>query len=536
MSAAGVVAQSTQGAAGGQAATIKVETTLVMIPTVVTDKSGKRISDLKEEDFEVLREGKVQKIGLFRHVETKAEVMKPAAAPTNAVTNVVESSPGRLTIFVIDFLNSTLTEQRTAREQMLQFLSKTLTAREPVSLLALDQTGVKVIHDFTTDPTVLAEALKNVTEQPSSRDRTEKNPMDEMYRTVQGFNSKSASRNAAMAQTRLNFLETTENFHAGETGQRVATTLEALRQIGEAFSGIPGRKSMLWATGGFPFEIDDAARFGLRDRGLLPAYERAWRALNRANIAIYPLDVEQLLNTGYVNPGIGRALPQHFHMETKATNMEKFAEVTGGKFCDRREDAESCFREAAADSSDYYLIGIYENSGDTKPGWKKLSVRVQQAGLTVRARTGYYLGVPKEEKQQIQEELQQALTSPVGYTALPLAVRWTPAKEGSGSGKKKIAFLFALGPGIAELDETEGNHLSLEFAALARDAKGLPKGTFSQTVEGHLAKAMAEGIKKNGVTFPGSVELEPGDYIVTFAVRDNLKRETGSAMTEIKVP
>ena len=115
-------------------------------------------------------------------------------------------------------------------------------------------------------------------------------------------------------------------------------------------------------------------------------------------------------------------------------------------------------------------------------------------------------------------------------------MRWTPAKEGSGSGKKKIAFLFALGPGIAELDETEGNHLSLEFAALARDAKGLPKGTFSQTVEGHLAKAMAEGIKKNGVTFPGSVELEPGDYIVTFAVRDNLKRETGSAMTEIKVP
>jgi VWFA-related protein len=122
LSAAGVFAQSTQGAAGGQAATIKVETTLVMIPTVATDKSGKRISDLKEEDFEVLREGKVQKIGLFRHVETKAEVMKPAAAPTNAVTNVVESSPGRLTIFVIDFLNSTLTEQRTAREQMLQFL------------------------------------------------------------------------------------------------------------------------------------------------------------------------------------------------------------------------------------------------------------------------------------------------------------------------------------------------------------------------------------------------------------------------------
>lgn len=533
----GVFAQSTQGAAAaGQAATIKVETTLVMIPTVVTDKAGRRISDLKEEDFEVLRDGKVQKIGLFRHVETKAEVMKPTAAPANAVTNAVESSSGRLTIFVIDFLNSTFTEQKTAREQMLKFLAKTLEVREPVSLLALDQTGVKVIHDFTTDPGVLAEALKKVIERPTSMDRPEKNPMEEMYRTVHGFNSKSASRNAAMAQSRLNFLETTENFQALGSQQQVAVTLEALRQIGEAFSGIPGRKSMVWATGGFPFEIDDAARFGLRDRGLLPAYERAWRALNRANIAVYPLDVEQLLNPGYVNPGIGQALPQHLRVETKTANMEKFAEVTGGKFCDRREDAESCFQEAASDSSDYYLIGIYENSGDTKPGWKKLSVRVRQTGLTVRARTGYYVAAPQELKQQIQEELQQALTSPVDYTALPLAVRWTPAKEAGGNGKKKIEFLFALGPGIAELDETENNHLSLEFAALARDAQGLPKGTFSQTVEGHLAKAMADGIKKNGVTFPGTMELEPGDYVVTFAVRDNLKRETGSAITEIIVP
>ena len=95
-------AQSTQGAATGSQAAIKVETTLVMIPTVVTDKSGKRVGDLKQEDFEVLRDGKVQKIGLFRHVETKAEVMKPTAAPANAVTNAVESSSGRLTIFVIE--------------------------------------------------------------------------------------------------------------------------------------------------------------------------------------------------------------------------------------------------------------------------------------------------------------------------------------------------------------------------------------------------------------------------------------------------
>ena len=528
--------QAKPEAPAGTQPAIKVETTLVMVPTVVTDKSGKRISNLKEEDFEVLRDGKIQKIGLFRHVQTKAEVMKSTGASVDAATNAVESGTQRLTIFVIDLLNSSFSEQKTAREQLLQFLSKSLDVKEPISLLALDQAGVKVIHDFTTDPAVLADALKKVTEQLSSKDRPEKNSVDEMFRMTQGWNSRSSSRNAAMAQSRLNFLQSSANFQAAGMGQRVALTLEALREIGEAFTGIPGRKSMVWATRGFPFEINDAARFGLRDRGLLPAYERAWKALNHANIAVYPLDVEQLVNPAYVNAGIGRPMPQHLQLETTVTNMEKFAEVTGGTFCDRREDAESCFEKAAKDSSDYYLIGIYENFRDMKPGWKKLSVRVRRADLQVRARTGYYVGEVKDEKQQSKEEIALALGSPVDYTALPLAVHWSISKTSGGNGKKSIDFIYGVGAGMVMLDEADKNHLSLEFLAMAKDSAGAPKEMFSKSVEGNLTRAVAQDIKKNGVKFPGKMELAPGEYTLRFAVRDNLSRQIGSVSTEIKVP
>jgi len=269
---------------------------------------------------------------------------------------------------------------------------------------------------------------------------------------------------------------------------RVAGTLEALREIGEAFTGIPGRKSIVWATGGFPFEIDDANAFGARDRGLLSAYERAWSALNRANIALYPLDVEELVNPAYVDPRTGHPLPQHLHNNNIVANMEKFAEVTGGKFCDRREDAEGCFREAANDSSVYYLIGIYTNAEDAKPGWKRLSVRVRRPDSKVRARAGYYEGPPQEEKQQIKEEIEAALNSPFDYTAVPLAVQWSAAKEAGADGKKKIAFMFVMAPGVATLQETDNNHLSLEFAAAAKNAKGLPMGAFSKAAEGHLAR------------------------------------------------
>jgi hypothetical protein len=78
-------------------------------------------------------------------------------------------------------------------------------------------------------------------------------------------------------------------------GIRTRLTLDALRQVGEAFTGIPGRKSLIWATGGFPFDVNDLERFEIDDqtlssqhaeydyggleRSLLPYYEGAlWTA------------------------------------------------------------------------------------------------------------------------------------------------------------------------------------------------------------------------------------------------------------------
>jgi len=182
------------------------------------------------------------------------------------------------------------------------------------------------------------------------------------------------------------------------------------------------------------------------------------------------------------------------------------------------------------------LIGIYTNAEDTKPGWKRLSVRVRRADLKVRARAGYYEGPPQEEKQQIKEEIETALNSPFDYTAVPLGVQWSAAKEASPDGKRKIAFMFVMAPGVATLEETDNNHLSLEFAAVAKDAKGLPMGAFSKAVQGHLAAAMAENIKTQGVRFPGAMELPSGEYTMIFAVRDNIRRLTGSVLVAIKVP
>jgi VWFA-related protein len=117
--------QTPSSDASKQLPTIKVRTGLVLVPTIVTDRSGAHVPGLKQEDFAVLENGKPQQISFFVHVKTQAELMKRPAVPSG-VTNTVEGTSQRLTIFMFDLMNSSITEQQTARDQFFKLLSKSL--------------------------------------------------------------------------------------------------------------------------------------------------------------------------------------------------------------------------------------------------------------------------------------------------------------------------------------------------------------------------------------------------------------------------
>ena len=499
---------------------------------MVTDVRGNRISDMKREEFVVLEDGQKQEMAVFEHVRTVAGVMKPSLAPNGVFTNQIESGSNRLTIIVFDLFNSRVTEQLAVREELLRFLTQTLNVGEPLCLIALDANGLQLIHDFTQDPAVLADALKNLKLEGANEAKVPSSPIESQFRMVQGWNSESQSRVMAMTQARLNYLRHTEGMAKISSESRSEATLWAMQEIAEAFIGIPGRKSLIWATGGFPFDISDSARFG---RGqLLPAYERAWRAFNLANVAVYPLDVRGLIDPSYVNPAVGTPLPQHIDIDTGIANMANVADITGGKLCTRAQNAVNCVQQASIDSSDYYMLGFYEGGEHPKPGWRKLKVQTLRAGTRIQAKTGFYVGGPIDAKTS-KEEIEFALSSPFDYTELPISVQFIPAVRGQTSVKRQVGFIYSLRPSIATVEESKANHLSLIFAALAKDALGKPKGTFSNVVEGDLAKTTTQQIEEKGVVFTGTMELEPGEYALTFLVRDNSSGRMGTVSAPLKV-
>src|SRR6478609_9240305 len=70
---------------------LRVTVNLVQVDAVVTDSKGKQITNLTADDFELLQDGKPQKITKFSYISTTAPT--PAAAAPKPATPVKGTPP-----------------------------------------------------------------------------------------------------------------------------------------------------------------------------------------------------------------------------------------------------------------------------------------------------------------------------------------------------------------------------------------------------------------------------------------------------------
>ena len=82
-----------QGKENNSEVKFTARTELVLIPTVVTDKSGNHVTGLKPEDFTVLENGAEQKIATFEEITSDAHFLSRPRNP-NEFSNSVAGSPG----------------------------------------------------------------------------------------------------------------------------------------------------------------------------------------------------------------------------------------------------------------------------------------------------------------------------------------------------------------------------------------------------------------------------------------------------------
>lgn len=144
------------------APTFTSSTELVLIPAVIHDKSGVHISGLTKEQFVLKQDGKSQAIAVFEEVKTDSARPRRAEGEHGTFSNVSPANGDhhRVNIIVLDFVNTPFADVANARSELHKFLSEVAQSGEPMGLLALTRGGLTLLHDFTDDPKILAEALR----------------------------------------------------------------------------------------------------------------------------------------------------------------------------------------------------------------------------------------------------------------------------------------------------------------------------------------------------------------------------------------
>jgi len=527
------------------ATTFTSSTELVLIPTVVDDRSGAHIPGLKKEDFALKQDGKSQPIAIFEEVKTDSARVRRSEGENGTFNNFEPggSDHHRLNIIVLDFVNTPFPDQANARTALLRFLSEAADSGEPMCLLALTGGGLTLLHDFTDDPKLLAAGLSKVTVNAAPLIHE---PLVEAHHPTGDALAVTLTmliRGQLKGEAQLSSLE---------AKAAALVTVQALQQIAKAFRGLPGRKSLIWASSGFPFSLSPSSALMCepacpvhgRDE-MQSAYDNLWKMMNDAQIAIYSVDLRSadssmFMTAGGVRPSdIGDpqfdtdAQAQARMQDTNST-LRLFAENTGGKAFLGGANLVQSFRQATQDESSYYMVGYYIKRNSTKLGWHQVSVTVARKGAHARYRNGFLLSRDTSTT-SAQQDIKLALISPLDFAGVPVSVTWSGNEAGKSAGKTRVQFDLVMPANFATVDESDQNHMVVDIAAVARNLDGNVIAELSQRIEAHLKPDGLEQIQRNGMTYRNGLQLPPGEYTVRFVVRDSLGNRIGSVAAPVKV-
>jgi VWFA-related protein len=529
---------------------LKSNTRLVMVDVVATDKNGAPVTDLKDQDFVVYEDGRPQRVGSFNFQSPGvASAGGDEQLPKNVVTNLPRNTTTSLNVILLDRLNGESRSQVYAQDRLVKFL-ETGAAIQPTAIYVLDK-KLTVAHDFTTDTTVLKDALNKL--RPGG-----------------------AARIAAVDVSASPFA-TTGDFHTNENS--VSITLQALLAIAKNLAGYPGRKNLIWVSeafpvslliegvpnspspnamisnnrGGLPMVTD--SRDGLTARSEVPSdlqervqsgqqdsspasvspnaaksfaaeLARIVDALMDAHVSLYPIDAA----------GMGQANRLAAH-----TNMQDMADRTGGRAFYNRNDIEVGIRASVNDGSTYYALSYYPENRTWDGRFRKIEIKTARPGINLRYRMGYYAVDPVATAKIETSELSQEFSRALAFDSPPFAsLRFKATINPPAEKAQKWTVTFAVDPRSILFEHAQDGleHAAISCAVSVYSDKGVPAKILNNDISTMNAALNPEQYQKMmAKEFPckRSLDLKPGKYTLRLAAMDKNSRMIGATTTSITV-
>jgi len=506
-------------------AVLRATTRLVVVDVVATDSKGLAIPELGMDDFEILEDGKPQKISAFSfHQGTKLNEIRRTASP-DVFTNAPRySGVSSLNVILLDSLNAEYLSRVYGRDQLIKYLVAQPSI-QPTAIYALED-RLRLLHDFTTDVKELETTLTNY--RPNAPTR-----VVDVYSASSPFSRRG---------------DFTMN------SRTLEATVSALGALAKVLAGYPGRKNLIWVSAAFPLTIypetysnttnpiktapgarvaeadprdvsNQNNNFGSGARSFQDEVERVANAMMNAQVAIYPVDCSGVAQNSRANA---------------AATMRVLAERTGGVTYVNRNDVDAEIRTSMEDGSTYYTIEYYPQNKTWDGRFRAIQVKTTRAETHLRYRQGYYAVSPGEEKtanneRDLARKLSDALSPDMPAST---AVLFQAGVVLPSSRTPQVTVNFAVDPhSLAFERKSDGlEHASVSCAVVAYSDKGSPVKKEINSVSAAVKPDEFQKIMQGYFPCKRTIELKPGHYNLTLGVVDQGSGLIGTTTASVTVP
>lgn len=531
---------------------VKITTNLIQVDVTVLDKKGNQVTDLKPEDFEVLENGKAQKVTNFSYISIGGQAADGSAVkpqPSKTTSRIppipIKLRPGqvrRTIVLVVDDLGLSFAGTFWVRDALKKFVDRQM---QPDDLVAIVRTGSSVgaLQQFTSDKRLLYAAIAKIKWSIISR-RGLWN-FEPIRPTTKDLINGTISADGGEKSSQGNERDKENEKKAGQFREETYTvgTLGSLRQIIAGLDPLPGRKGIILFTEGIKMDLDIEVQM-----------KKIVDLANRAGVVINSVDAKGLDDAGFLGPENdtrGMSFEQIDAVENeRRTDFIKQAEGlayltygTGGRPIQNTNDLGDGIARILQNENGYYLLAYEPDDATFDPKaakFNRLEIKVNRPDVSVRYRSGFF-GISDKDMKAVtatsKQQLADALTSP--FAATDIETRLTSIFATDAASGDYSRALLHIDTNAIELTDEPGNNkrISLDIYAYVFGADGQPVKQLSKNFSFLVRTDSIARINEKGIIFPMNVPIEkPGAYQLRMAVRDTKSGKIGSASQFIEIP
>lgn len=428
---------------------IKSQVRVVLVDSVVTDKKGNYIRDLTAKDFRVWEDNKEQQITSF---STGDDPAAPDYSQKRYLILFFDSS-------IRDFLNQVMVRQEAAK-----FIDANVAPNRQMAVVDFSN-SLRIAQDFTSD----AERLKKAVAELSG--------------------------SSALPRTGMTELDS------------VRALRFALTALARSLSTVPGRKTLVMFSRGFPLPSNIAP-------DLLSEVTAAIEECNKANVAIYPIDQRALMapNSQLGRPSSG-VLPAAITPSSNQQVLEQFAADTGGFVIMNTNDILGGLEKIGKEQSRYYVLG-YAPSESPEGSCHTLKVKVDRGGTIVRSRREYCNARPRDllAGSSVEKRLEtQASADMAGNVAGSMEVPFFYISPNTA----RVNLALELPSNSIKFEKLKGRlHAEVNILGVAYTSGNAIAARFSDTVNLDFAdQQQVDNFTKAPFHYENQFEISSGKYV-----------------------